>query len=473
MGNNPSSGSRSGVPFRKGFGSLGLTRSELDLRCKPSGLYDSCNWEDRTIRRLVADGKLAARLTGTETRQCETNHECPICFLHYSEINVLECCKATICTECYLQVEDPKNEKSNPCPFCNQSKIIVSVAKELDKDKMANRELEEQKVIEASIRAKAGELNSDGSGGNSKKQMNTILLSPEERQNLEDQMRSQSAHPMMTQMRRQEDERRNLHDQEHSRRIGEQYARLHHRLLTRRRLEALSNLDDDVSHNSGFGRPSLMRRLEALNELGDNNSRNSGSGRQLSMRLAQSGNGGLNDLFLIEAALLLSMQEQRRTEHEFESDVDLSDDSNRSYDDGQSNMLRRNPLLRALMLQRSRDGQEDEEFNLDSAWDNRDPLIRSGFLGEVYPVYSEDEEMAMAIAMSLREVESNGNNHQSERSLRQQNSNNENHTGSSYDEGNGEERSALSASTNSDGGRSSRNQDEDDSNIDNAMSNNA
>jgi len=166
------------------------------------------------------------------------------------------------------------------------------------------------------------------------------------------------------------------------------------------------------------------------------------------------------------------MQEQRRNEREFESDVESSDDGNRSYGDGQSNMLRRNPLLRALMLQRSRDGQQDEEFNLDSAWDSRDPLIRSGFLGEVYPAYSEDEEMAMAIAMSLRELESNGNNHQSEQSLRQQNSNNENHTGSTYNEGNEEEQSALSAATNSDGGQSSRNHDEDDSNIEYAISNN-
>jgi hypothetical protein len=108
-------------------------------------LYPKCQWEEKTIRRLIGDGKLAARLRGTEEpRYHNEDRECPICFLHYSEINVTKCCHANICTECYLQVRPQKGIKSspqqqqhnspqqtsqnNPCPFCNAVKLSVTVA---------------------------------------------------------------------------------------------------------------------------------------------------------------------------------------------------------------------------------------------------------------------------------------------------------------------------------------------------------
>jgi len=235
-----------------------------------------------------------------------------------------------------------------------------------------------------------------------KKKKTSMLFSPEERRNLEEQMRSQSAHPILAQMRRQEDERRNLHDQEYSRRAGERYARLHRQFLMRRRLDALNNnVEDDRSDHSGSDRPS-----------------SGGSG----MSLGYTRNGGLNDLFLIEAALLLSMQDQSRGSRETERNHESSDGRETSDENDRSIALRRNPLLRALMLQRSRETEDEGEI-FDSPYQrDYDPLIRSGFLGEGFPSYSEDDQMEMAIALSLREAEAHGGDHRRNQRLQQERS---------------------------------------------------
>ncbi|KAL7566120.1 hypothetical protein ACA910_003893 [Epithemia clementina (nom. ined.)] len=133
-------------------GALGLSKAELEARCQPSGLYQSCNWEYKQIRRLIGDGKLAARTKGTEERMNDIDTECPICFLQYSAINKTRCCQAYLCTECYLQVRNPK-ESSTPCPFCNQ-KLTVVVA-HISDEAARERKAEEQRVIEAQIKASA------------------------------------------------------------------------------------------------------------------------------------------------------------------------------------------------------------------------------------------------------------------------------------------------------------------------------
>ena len=77
-------------PFR-GTGSLGLTKAELDLACQPSGLYPSCEWDAKQIRRLIGDGRLAPRLKGSDSRCTKSDRECPICFMLYSQSNVTKC----------------------------------------------------------------------------------------------------------------------------------------------------------------------------------------------------------------------------------------------------------------------------------------------------------------------------------------------------------------------------------------------
>jgi len=80
-----------------------------------------------------------------------------------------ECCKATICSECFLQLQDCKI--SNPCPFCNKEVMVVKVAKRLEEEEVQRREKEEQRFIEASIKARHGCNNtasaiSDAGGNN-------------------------------------------------------------------------------------------------------------------------------------------------------------------------------------------------------------------------------------------------------------------------------------------------------------------
>mmetsp|Transcript_15688 Transcript_15688/g.28447 ORF Transcript_15688/g.28447 Transcript_15688/m.28447 type:complete len:676 (-) Transcript_15688:472-2499(-) len=147
-------------PFRTG-GSLGLSRSELDDRCKPSGLYPSCEWEPKQIRRLISNGNLAARLKGNDARLTKTDRECPICFMYYSESNVSKCCNATLCTECYLQVK-PQKDRCTTCPFCNNPKMMVTVQRGMDEGDVAKREEEEQMVIEATIRSRVSRLHGEG-----------------------------------------------------------------------------------------------------------------------------------------------------------------------------------------------------------------------------------------------------------------------------------------------------------------------
>ena len=134
-------------------GALNLSRAELDRRTKPSGLYPNTPWDPKAVRRLVGDGRLAARLVGFDGRVRGTDQECPICFLNYRQVNVTKCCHAAICTECYLQVR-PQKDKASVCPFCNHSKLEVTVAKELDDDAVKSRQRDEQLVIEAQIQAR-------------------------------------------------------------------------------------------------------------------------------------------------------------------------------------------------------------------------------------------------------------------------------------------------------------------------------
>jgi len=146
-------------PFRSG-GSLGLSRSELDAKCQPSGLYPSCEWEPKQIRRLISNGQLAARLKGSDARLAKTDRECPICFMYYSESNVTKCCNATVCTECYLQIKSQK-DRCTTCPFCNNPKMTVTVQRLMDECDVAKREVDEQRVIEATIKSRQSRLHGE------------------------------------------------------------------------------------------------------------------------------------------------------------------------------------------------------------------------------------------------------------------------------------------------------------------------
>jgi len=240
-------------PFRSG--SLGLSKAELDARCQPSGLYPKCEWEPKQIRRLIGDGKLAARLKGGDSCLSAAERECPICFMFYSETNVTRCCSATVCTECYLQLFKSSKEKFAVCPFCNNPKCSVQVQSGMDDQAIAEREKEEQRVIEATIRSRSGHT-AEGSGsisgssgsssfGSELENYNrsrartfsresavsessgysglcdsesalimSVAMSPDERRSIEQEMRSQLSHETHVRMENEAEEARVRHAQE-------------------------------------------------------------------------------------------------------------------------------------------------------------------------------------------------------------------------------------------------------------------
>jgi hypothetical protein len=90
-----------------------------------------------------------------------------------------KCCHAYICTECFLQVR-PQKEKQSTCPFCNCSKLQVSVAKKPTEDDIQTRHKEEQSVMEARIRG----TNNNGNGNGLQNDASTICLTDHETTNV-------------------------------------------------------------------------------------------------------------------------------------------------------------------------------------------------------------------------------------------------------------------------------------------------
>lgn len=87
-----------------------------NVLCKPTGLYKDCKWEEKEVKKLVLEKKIAPRWPGSEDEDnIIDSDECPICFRFYPSVNTTTCCSQLLCTECYLQVQTP--ERDSLCPF--------------------------------------------------------------------------------------------------------------------------------------------------------------------------------------------------------------------------------------------------------------------------------------------------------------------------------------------------------------------
>jgi hypothetical protein len=53
---------------------------ELEKWTKPTGIYETCPWDERVVRKLILDKKLAPMFPGADT-QVGRRDECPICFM--------------------------------------------------------------------------------------------------------------------------------------------------------------------------------------------------------------------------------------------------------------------------------------------------------------------------------------------------------------------------------------------------------
>ena len=410
-------------------------------------MYDHCQWEEKAIRKLIGDGRIAARLKGAEDRSADGERECPICFLQYSEINVTKCCHANICTECYLQVR-PQREKCSTCPFCNNGRLQVSVAQQMKKDQIKEREQNEQRVIEAAIRArtlhpddddvsskitpedigKTGTQNefdrSSGFGLSLEKssmvaqmksrsgssasveigavsndfEIESLAMAPEERRRLEDEMRAQHSHPLALRIQAEAAERQLENERA--------YYRSQSAVIRDRSRRA-----DDLSGGSSLPayRRSRVRRSERdWNHIVD--------------EFERGGNGevqSIDDLVVLEAAILLSMEEEQRrarrggiTHNNFDAarharegfplvrsflasrrpaDAGEGLPGDRSHEDtvGVSSSVRRSQLMRL-------GGYSTSLLQIpgNSSFDGSTLLMRG---------ITEDEQVALAIAASLQE----------------------------------------------------------------------
>lgn len=340
--------------FARNIGALGLNRTELDKRCQPSGLYGTCQWDDKAIRRLIADGRIAARLKGEECpdSSCGATEECPICFLSYSDVNVTKCCNASICTECFLQVR-PQKEKQSTCPFCNCENLSVVIAKK--KDNIDNFDSCVPGAISAtSLSASSGTSSSSSStsGDSGKKKsaasvaphkpmaikkhntgfgselekderfknvkkrsesfastegtntpktekeiIESIAMTSEERQRLEDEMRAQHYHPLVLQLEAEAQERRLQHDGAYRSSTGGSS-----------RSNARSHRAADMfrNHSIDSGGDIRSRRVRVR----DGSSTATRNWNQLARFFDQGED--IDDMVALEAAIMFSMGEEER-----------------------------------------------------------------------------------------------------------------------------------------------------------------
>ena len=329
-------------------------------------------------------------------------------------MNTTQCCKASICTECYLQVQDP-NKKDAACPFCNTPKVRVKVQKPLSDAQVDSRLVEEQKVVEATIVARnnsaklpalSDEIEIDFTTSdedfytttstksplspppppekeNLFANIQSVALTPEQRIKLERQMSSQLDHPLLLQMQRDAQAERDRHMMEHATlraerrrdRVRQSHQELERLIRSRRAMEQLTG----YSAEEDFAEEALQE-VEAEEGGGDDRRRGS---RNRAPRF--------NDLFMLEAALYLSMREGGR-------DSGNSRGSGRASGPPPSAIRRmrsrneQDPLLRALMrMDIARGGEMDDD----------EEGVRGGFGGFM----SEETQLEMAIQASLRDEE--------------------------------------------------------------------
>mmetsp|Transcript_2658 Transcript_2658/g.9433 ORF Transcript_2658/g.9433 Transcript_2658/m.9433 type:complete len:246 (-) Transcript_2658:112-849(-) len=133
------------------MGGLSSKNNSFEAKhCTPLGLYE-CEWDKKTLRKLICDKKLAPITKGSE-QPAEGLDECPICFLYYPcGLNRARCCNQEICSECALQIRKPSTP-APCCPFCN-AKNFTTVFRGVKSEKeRAAEEEERRKVQEAKER---------------------------------------------------------------------------------------------------------------------------------------------------------------------------------------------------------------------------------------------------------------------------------------------------------------------------------
>lgn len=238
-------------------------------------------------------------------------------------MNQSKCCQATICTECYLQVK-PQKEKGSSCPFCNGSRLSVSVL-QVDPKTIQQREEEERKISQtkvlkdqtpikstltdntqeedtsemadlpesagfgstleknervAKIRERTSSAVSEPSSSDGDSRIiSAMAMTPKERRELEEEMKAQQLHPLSLRLEQEQAQRRIENEQAFSRSESG-------------RLQTLRSRRD-------YFREALTNNMSSRSMGSDRYGGGDSSGRGQS----------LDDMMVLEAALMLSRQE--------------------------------------------------------------------------------------------------------------------------------------------------------------------
>ncbi|KAL5571506.1 hypothetical protein UlMin_021103 [Ulmus minor] len=140
---------------------LGRRRQVVEEKyTRPQGLYHHKDVDQKKLRKLILESKLAPCFPGDEECACDLE-ECPICFLYYPSLNRSRCCMKGICTECFLQMKVPNSARPTQCPFCKTSNYAVEYRGVKTKEEKGLEQIEEQRVIEAKIRMRRQEIQDD------------------------------------------------------------------------------------------------------------------------------------------------------------------------------------------------------------------------------------------------------------------------------------------------------------------------
>ncbi len=351
-----------------------------------------------------------------------------------------------------------------PCPFCNNPKMEVKVAKVLDDDDVMKREEEEQKVIEAKIKSRLkgfgdedthvsnshddhndnnnsslGDENEDTAdtnhsfGSNLDREMRmrsrslstenpegsggagVIAMSPEERRALEREMSSQSDHPLMRQMQLEAERESQRHVLDHMNRRSDR------RRASREQFERLMNW----TARNARDRQRAAAGFDPDNPE-DNNATGGLNNEPNANDTSTPGMPSLNDLLMLEAAMYLSMREENsrsrrrnrssrsggrgllfRGGRDNEDDEDQPESVRERYHERERERDRMEAahLFQTLLRDRMMSGGADpmEPFSIPPRDENYSAYgaISDRLLSEL----SEARQMEMAIQLSLQEAQ--------------------------------------------------------------------
>ena len=298
----------------------------------------------------------------------------------------------------------PQKEKAAACPFCNSPRLNIKVAKTMDAAAVEERQSNEQKVLDAKIRARGSSSDENNGGFGSSLEQNTavrlmrarsesmssstggdndvasVAMTPEDRHVLEEEIRSQHTHPLARQVEQEAEERRIENERNFYR----------------------------SARGSRVARMASDSRL-----LGNRRASNSRNWNQIVDAFESHGNGEVNsldDLVVLEAAILLSMAEEDRRRDggtAGNDDNNNNDDRNETSFNAVEHARQGFPLVQSMVTDSNRPSFATARRPSGSRrarslrhLQHRDPSDLSSIL---LRGISEAEQIEMAIAMSLQQ----------------------------------------------------------------------